>query len=327
MITLRGLTKRYGGTVAVDDLTLDVTAGRVTGFLGPNGAGKSTTMRMILGLDRPASGTALIDGRPYASLRHPVREVGTLLDAKAVHPARSARGHLVAQARSNGIPVRRVDEVLETVGLATVARRRAGAFSLGMYQRLGVAGALLGDPKVLVLDEPVNGLDPDGVRWIRELVRDQAAQGRTVFLSSHLMSEMQLTADHLVVIGKGRLLADAPLRDLLAGGAAGSVQACVPDPQDRRRLADHLTAQDGVRVTADGAEGLAVRGRTAREVGDLAHRLGVRLHGLRGVGASLEETYMELTAQSVEYGTGNTGSTERAATGSAPASARTAGGV
>lgn len=322
MITLRGLTKRYGATVAVDDLTLDVTAGRVTGFLGPNGAGKSTTMRMILGLDRPASGTALIDGRPYASLRHPVREVGTLLDAKALHPARSARGHLLAQARSNGIPVRRVDEVLETVGLATVARRRAGAFSLGMYQRLGVAGALLGDPKVLVLDEPVNGLDPDGVRWIRELVRAQAAQGRTVFLSSHLMSEMQLTADHLVVIGRGRLLADAPLRNLLAGGAAGPVQVSVPDPEDRRRLADHLTAHDGVRVTADGAEDLVVRGRTVRDVGDLAHRLGVRLHGLRGVGASLEETYMELTAQSVEYGTG---STEHAATGSAPAPARAAG--
>ncbi|MEV5599638.1 ATP-binding cassette domain-containing protein [Streptomyces sp. NPDC052496] len=323
MITLRGLTKRYGGTVAVDDLTLDVTEGRVTGFLGPNGAGKSTTMRMILGLDRPTAGAALIDGRPYAALRHPVREVGALLDARALHPARSARGHLVAQARSNGIPVRRVDEVLETVGLATVARRRAGAFSLGMYQRLGVAGALLGDPKVLVLDEPVNGLDPDGVRWIRELVRDQAAQGRTVFLSSHLMSEMQLTADHLVVIGRGRLLADAPLRDLLAGGAAGAVRVCVPDPEDRRRLAGHLTASDGVRVTAAGEQDLVVRGRTAGEVGDLAHRLGVRLHELRGTGASLEETYMELTARSVEYGTGGAQYVgARSGTGSAPGVSR-----
>lgn len=203
MITLRELTKRYGETVAVDGLTLDVKGGLVTGFLGPNGAGKSTTMRMILGLDHPSGGEALIGGRPYSSMRHPVREVGALLDAKALHPARSARSHLVAQARSNGIPVSRADEVLEMVGLAKVARRSAGAFSLGMHQRLGVAGALLGDPQVLVFDEPVNGLDPDGVRWVRELVRSLAAEGRTVFLSSHLMSEMQLTADRLVIIGRG----------------------------------------------------------------------------------------------------------------------------
>ncbi|MGW6851437.1 ATP-binding cassette domain-containing protein [Streptomyces virginiae] len=242
MITLRGLTKRHGHTVAVDELTLDIEEGRVTGFLGPNGAGKSTTMRMILGLDRPSAGQALSDGKPYEALRHPVREVGSLLDAKALHPGRSARSHLVAQARSNGIPVRRVDEVLETVDLAAVARRRAGAFSLGMYQRLGIAGALLGDPQVLILDEPVDGLDPDGVRWVRELVRAQAAQGRTVFLSSHLMSEMQLTADRLVVIGKGRLLADTPIAELPTAGTSASVRVRTAEPAALRDLTDRLLA-------------------------------------------------------------------------------------
>ncbi|WP_405675373.1 ATP-binding cassette domain-containing protein [Streptomyces sp. NBC_01511] len=303
MITLRGLTKRYGDTLAVDGLTLDVAEGRVTGFLGPNGSGKSTTMRMILGLDHPTRGTALIDGRPYASLRHPVREVGALLDAKALHPARSARAHLTAQARSNGIPVRRVDEVLEIVGLASVARKRAGAFSLGMYQRLGVAGALLGDPRVLVFDEPVNGLDPDGVRWVRELMRSLAAEGRTVFLSSHLMSEMRLTADQLVVIGRGKLLADKAMAEFLAGGSPASVRVRVPGTDDRRALVGQLT-REGVDVRqADGAE-LVVTGRTAGEVGDTAHGLGVRLHELRAVSASLEQVYMDLTAQSVEYGAG-----------------------
>ncbi|WP_405609998.1 ABC transporter ATP-binding protein [Streptomyces sp. NBC_01508] len=303
MITLRGLTKRYGDTLAVDGLTLDVAEGRVTGFLGPNGSGKSTTMRMILGLDHPTRGTALIDGRPYASLRHPVREVGALLDAKALHPARSARAHLTAQARSNGIPVRRVDEVLEIVGLASVARKRAGAFSLGMYQRLGVAGALLGDPRVLVFDEPVNGLDPDGVRWVRELMRSLAAEGRTVFLSSHLMSEMRLTADQLVVIGRGKLLADKSMAEFLAGGSPASVRVRVPGTDDRLALVGQLT-REGVDVRqADGAE-LVVTGRTAGEVGDTAHGLGVRLHELRAVSASLEQVYMDLTAQSVEYGAG-----------------------
>ncbi|WP_405533423.1 ATP-binding cassette domain-containing protein [Streptomyces avidinii] len=311
MITLRGLTKRHGDTVAVDGLTLDIEEGRVTGFLGPNGAGKSTTMRMILGLDRPTAGRALIDGKPYASLRHPVREVGSLLDAKALHPGRSARSHLVAQARSNGIPVRRVDEVLATVGLAEVARRRAGAFSLGMYQRLGIAGALLGDPKVLILDEPVNGLDPDGVRWVRELVRAQAAQGRTVFLSSHLMSEMQLTADRLVVIGRGRLLADTPMAELLAASASASVRVRTADPDDLRGLADRLLVHDGVSVEPARPPGggagerneIVVRGLTAGEIGDLVHRLGVRLHQLHSVCASLEQPYMELTEHSVEYAT------------------------
>ncbi|MFF8715938.1 ATP-binding cassette domain-containing protein [Streptomyces sp. NPDC015184] len=303
MITLRGLTKRYGDTVAVDGLTLDIGEGRVTGFLGPNGAGKSTTMRMILGLDHPSGGEALIDGKPYSSFRHPIREVGALLDAKALHPARSARAHLVAQARSNGIPTSRVDEVLETVGLAKVARRRAGAFSLGMYQRLGVAGALLGDPKVLVLDEPVNGLDPDGVRWVRELVRSLAAEGRTILLSSHLMSEMQLTADQLVIIGRGRLLADTPMAVLLAGSSSASVRVRTPDPDGLRTLADHLRRDDGVRVEVPSADEIVVRGRGVEEVGDLAHGLGVRLHELHAVSASLEQAYMELTARSVEYGT------------------------
>ncbi|CAM5443204.1 multidrug ABC transporter ATP-binding protein [Streptomyces spiroverticillatus] len=298
MITLRGLTKRYGETVAVDDLTLDVEEGRVTGFLGPNGAGKSTTMRMILGLDHPTAGTALIDGRPYAQLPCPLREVGALLDAKALHPARSARGHLNSQARSNGIPVRRVDEVLEQVGLAKVARKRAGAFSLGMYQRLGIAGALLGDPKVLVLDEPVNGLDPEGVRWVRELVREQAARGRTVFLSSHLMSEMQLTADRLVVIGRGHLLADLPMAELLARSASASVHVRTAEPEELRLLAGKL---DDVDVS--GETTLVARGTTSAAVGDLAHHIGVRLHELHPVTASLEQAYMELTAQSVEYGT------------------------
>ncbi|MGY0539799.1 ABC transporter ATP-binding protein [Nocardioides sp. YJ-D4] len=222
MITLDHLTKRYGATTAVDDLTLQIQPGRVTGFLGPNGAGKSTTMRMILGLDRPTSGTATIDGRPYASLRRPLREVGALLDAKAVHPGRRVRTHLVAMARSNSIPVARVDEVLERVGLAGVARRRAGNLSLGMSQRLGIAGVLLGDPRVMLFDEPVNGLDPDGVMWIRKLLRSLAAEGRTVLVSSHLMSEMQQTADHLVVLGRGRLLADATMAEFV--GSHGSLE-------------------------------------------------------------------------------------------------------
>ncbi|MFI5724755.1 ABC transporter ATP-binding protein [Streptomyces cyaneofuscatus] len=304
MITLRELTKRYGETVAVDGLTLDIKGGRVTGFLGPNGAGKSTTMRMILGLDHPSEGEALIGGRPYASMRHPIREVGALLDAKALHPARSARSHLVAQARSNGIAPRRVDEVLEMVGLAKVARRSAGAFSLGMHQRLGVAGALLGDPQVLIFDEPVNGLDPDGVRWVRELVRSLAAEGRTVFLSSHLMSEMQLTADQLVIIGRGKLLADLPMADLLANSSLSSVRVRTPDVADLPTLIGHLRGDGDVDVESPAAGELVVKGRTVEQVGDLAHRLGVRLHELRAVSASLEQVYMELTAQSVEYGTG-----------------------
>ncbi|MFF3863761.1 ABC transporter ATP-binding protein [Streptomyces sp. NPDC002209] len=304
MISLRGLTKRYGDTLAVDDLTLDIRAGRVTGFLGPNGAGKSTTMRMILGLDHPTRGRALVAGRPYADLRRPLRAVGAMLDARGVHPARSGRAHLLAQARSNGIPARRVDEVLETVGLTKAARRPAGTYSLGMSGRLGVAGALLGDPPVLILDEPVNGLDPDGVRWIRRLVRDQAAEGRTVFLSSHLMSEMQVTADHLVVIGRGQLLSDTSMAEFLAAASPSSARASVPDPEERSRLVRRLVAVDGVSVetAADGT--VAVAGRTAAEVGDLAHHCGVRLHALSDMRVSLEQAYMDLTARSVEYATG-----------------------
>ena len=218
-ITLAKLTKRFGSTVAVDGIDLQVRPGRVTGFLGPNGAGKSTTMRMVVGLDRPTAGRALVGGRAYTDLRWPLHEVGALLEA-TVHPGRSGRDHLRAMARSNAIAAGRVDEVLAAVGLTEVARKRAGTYSLGMRQRLGIAGALLGDPAVLLFDEPVNGLDPDGVRWIRRLMRDLAAEGRTVFVSSHLLSEMQVTADHLVVLGRGRVLADAPMADIVAGHAS-----------------------------------------------------------------------------------------------------------
>ncbi|MFG3709669.1 ATP-binding cassette domain-containing protein [Micromonospora sp. NPDC047730] len=301
MITLSGLTKRFGATTAVDNLTLDLAPGRVTGFLGPNGAGKSTTMRMIVGLDRPTAGEALIDGRRYATLRHPLREVGALLDAKAVHPGRSARNHLLAMARSNGIPTRRVDEVLATVGLTTVAGKRAGTYSLGMGQRLGVAGALLGDPGVLMFDEPVNGLDPDGVRWVRQLMRSLAAEGRTVFVSSHLMSEMQLTADQLVVVGKGRLLADAPIAEVIGGSSSTAVLVRSPQPAGLAELRRRLVAAGvAVQQEADGA--LVVTGAGVERVGDLAHEIGVRLHELSVREASLEEAYMELTADDVEYG-------------------------
>ncbi|MFF1694959.1 ABC transporter ATP-binding protein [Streptomyces sp. NPDC058257] len=301
MLTLRNLTKRYGEKTAVDALSLEVAPGKITGFLGPNGAGKSTTMRMILGLDHPTSGTALIKGRRYADHAHPLREVGALLDAKAVHPRRSAYKHLLAMARSHGIPARRVDEVLDATGLGDVAGRQAGSFSLGMGQRLGIAGALLGDPEVLMLDEPVNGLDPDGVLWIRRFLRSLAEQGRTVFVSSHLMSEMEVTADRLVVIGKGRLIADAPMRDILARGSRNTVRVRGPEPDRLDALAGRLApeAHDVQRVSA---QELVVTGLTPERVGDLAHEVHVRLHELRAVEASLEEAYMELTAGSVEFG-------------------------
>lgn len=300
MITLEGLSKRYGDTTAVDSLDLTITPGRVTGFLGPNGAGKSTTMRMILGLDTPTEGTALIDGRPYAAWPRPLTKVGALLDAKALHPRRSARNHLVAMAQSNGIPVSRVDEVLSVVGLDSVTRKRSGEFSLGMGQRLGIAGALLGDPEVLMFDEPVNGLDPDGVRWVRRLMRSLAAEGRTVFVSSHLMSEMQLTADQLVVIGRGRLIADAPVADVIAGSSRTTVVVRVPDRAGLVVLRERLTAEAERVESAD--DRLIVTGVQAERVGDLAHELGVRLHELHTEHASLEEAYMELTADSVQYG-------------------------
>ncbi|MEV4360565.1 ATP-binding cassette domain-containing protein [Nonomuraea sp. NPDC003707] len=301
MISLKGLSKRYGDRPAVDDLTLELRPGTVTGFLGPNGAGKSTTMRLILGLDRPTAGTALIGGVPYHRIGNPLRTVGALLDARALHPGRSGHAHLVALARANGIPRRRVDEVLETVGMAAAARKRAGALSLGMSQRLGIAAALLGDPEVLMFDEPVNGLDPDGVRWVRGLMRSLAAEGRTVFVSSHLMTEMQLTADHLVVIGKGRLIADAPLSDVIAGSSLTAVLVRTPHAGD---LAVRLRAA-GIAVDRYGENELEATGATLETVGDLAYEAGIRLHELRTREASLEQAYQELTAGSVEYGAGS----------------------
>ncbi|MET8868427.1 ATP-binding cassette domain-containing protein [Nonomuraea sp. NPDC004580] len=298
MISLKGLTKRYGDRLAVDDLTLELRPGKVTGFLGPNGAGKSTTMRLVLGLDRPTAGTALVGGVPYHRIENPLRTVGALLDARAVHPGRSGHAHLTALARGNGIPVRRVGEVLEAVGMTGAARRRAGALSLGMSQRLGIAAALLGDPEVLMFDEPVNGLDPDGVRWVRGLMRSLAAEGRTVFVSSHLMSEMQLTADHLVVIGKGRLLVDAPLADVIASSSMTAVVVRTPHAAD---LADRLRAA-GLTVDRLAENELEVTGATIEQVGDLAYEAGARLHELRTRQASLEQVYQELTSGSVEYG-------------------------
>ncbi|MEV8630262.1 ATP-binding cassette domain-containing protein [Streptosporangium sp. NPDC051023] len=298
MISLRGLGKRYGARTVVDDLSLEVKPGAVTGFLGPNGAGKSTTMRLILGLDRPTAGTALIGGVPYHRIRNPLRTVGALLDARALHPGRSGQAHLTAMARSNGIARSRVAEVLETVGLGEAARKRAGALSLGMSQRLGIAGALLGDPEVLMFDEPVNGLDPDGVRWVRHLMRSLADEGRTVFVSSHLMSEMQLTADHLVVIGKGRLIMDAPLAEVIARSSLTAVVVRTPHAAGLSARLD--TA--GIRWERLGENELVATGVAIERVGDLAHEAGIRLHELRTREASLEQAYQELTAGSVEYG-------------------------
>ncbi|OKI61872.1 ABC transporter ATP-binding protein [Micromonospora sp. CB01531] len=311
MITLRALTKRFGTATVVDGLTVDIGPGQVTGFLGPNGAGKSTTMRMVLGLDRPTAGSALVNGRPYRELRHPLHEVGALLDATGIHPTRSGRSHLRAMARSNGIPAGRVAEVLDLVGLDGRAADKPGrALSLGMGQRLGIAGALLGDPPVLLLDEPVNGLDPDGVRWIRRLTRTLADEGRTVLLSSHLMSEMQQTADRVIVLGKGRLVADAPLAELIAAGPAASVRVRGPEPAGLAALGARLTAERAT-VTAYDTDGLTVTGASAGRVGDLAYELGVRLHELTPVAASLEEAFLELTADSVEYAAGPAGNEAR----------------
>ncbi|TMR91634.1 ATP-binding cassette domain-containing protein [Nonomuraea basaltis] len=300
MISLTGLSKRYGDRLVVDDLTLELKPGTVTGFLGPNGAGKSTTMRLVLGLDHPTSGTALIGGVPYHRIRNPLRTVGALLDARALHPGRSGHAHLVALAHSNGIPRRRVAEVLESVGMAGAAGKRAGTLSLGMSQRLGIAAALLGDPEVLMFDEPVNGLDPDGVRWVRGLMRSLAGEGRTVFVSSHLMSEMQLTADHLVVIGKGRLIMDAPLAEVIAGSSLTAVVVRTPHA---RELAVRLRGA-GIEVARPGENELVATGAPIERVGDLAHEAGIRLHELRTREASLEQAYQELTEQSVEYGAG-----------------------
>ncbi|TYP86764.1 ABC transporter ATP-binding protein [Blastococcus xanthinilyticus] len=295
MIELDGLTKRYRSRVAVDDLTVTVEPGRVTGFLGPNGSGKTTTMRCVLGLARPTAGTATVLGRPYRELAHPMRDVGALVDPRARHPGRTAHTHLLALARSNALPRSRVDAVIELVGLGPVAYERVRGFSLGMAQRLGIAAALLGDPEVLLLDEPVNGLDPEGIRWVRGLLRDLAAEGRTVLVSSHLMSEMQDTADHLVVLGRGRLLADVPVHELLGAHAAVRVRS----PEAPLLAAGIRRAGGRVELEIDGA--LRVEGLAAARVGDLAHELGVRVHELAGISTSLEEAYLALTGDDVEY--------------------------
>ncbi|QSB15406.1 ATP-binding cassette domain-containing protein [Natronosporangium hydrolyticum] len=300
MISLRHLTKRYGDTTAVADLSLEIRAGAVTGFLGPNGAGKSTTMRVIVGVDHPTEGSATIGGERYTDLRYPLHVVGALLDARAVHPGRSGRNHLLAMARSNGIGRRRVDEVLELVGLSAAAGRRAGGYSLGMGQRLGIAGALLGDPPVLLFDEPVNGLDPDGVLWIRQLTRRLADEGRTVLVSSHLMSELQLMADQLVVLGRGRLLADAPLAEVIAGATPVVTQVRCADAGGAELLGQRL-ASHGYHVERPEPALLRVANAATAAVGDLAHQAGVAVHELTAQTASLEEAYLRLTDGSVEY--------------------------
>ncbi|MGW5614734.1 ATP-binding cassette domain-containing protein [Streptomyces sp. NPDC003877] len=297
MIELEGLTKRYGEKVAVNNLSFTVRPGIVTGFLGPNGAGKSTTMRMILGLDHPTAGDVRIDGKRYHQLKDPLTYIGALLEAKAWHGGRSAYNHLLCLAQSNGIPRGRVGEVLETVGLTAVAKKKTKGFSMGMGQRLGIAAALLGDPRILMFDEPVNGLDPEGIHWIRTLMKSLAAQGRTVFVSSHLMSEMALTAEHLVVIGQGRLLADTSMADFIARNSRSYVR--VRSPQ-RERLLDVLH-QAGVVAVESGEGVLEVDGDKAEHVGELAARHGITLHELSPQQASLEEAFMQLTAESVEY--------------------------
>jgi len=296
MIEATGLTKRYGATTAVDDLSFSVLPGQVTGFLGPNGAGKSTTMRLILGLDAPTSGAVTVAGRPYTSYRRPLFQAGALLEAKAFHGGRSARNHLLCLAASNGISPARVDKVLDLVGLRGAARRRAGGFSLGMAQRLGIAAALLGDPPVLLLDEPVNGLDPDGVLWIRTLLKSLAAEGRTILLSSHLMSEMALTADRLIIIGRGRLITQATMEELLAAGS-GSIR--VRSPQ-AAALAALLTAA-GASITTHDDDTLTVTGTTAEAIGEAARANAVTLTELSARQATLEERYMELTHDRSDY--------------------------
>ena len=299
MITAAGLAKRYGAKTAVDGLDFIVQPGRVTGFLGPNGAGKSTTMRMIVGLDRPSAGDVTVNGKPYAQHRAPLHEVGALLDAKAIHTGRTAENHLRAMAATHGIGERRVREVIELTGLESVARKRVGGFSLGMGQRLGIAAALLGDPATLILDEPVNGLDPEGVLWVRRLVRSLAAEGRTIFLSSHLMSEMALTADHLIVLGKGRIITDAPVADVIAGNTGTRVRVRSPHAS---QLADLLTGSD-VSVMRSEAGLLEITGVEASGIGDLAAEHSLAIHELTTLNASLEEAYMALTADAVEYRT------------------------
>ena len=311
MIEARDLSKKFGDTLAVDHLSFTVQPGLVTGFLGPNGAGKSTTMRMIVGLDHPTGGSATIDGKPYAQLATPLRTVGALLEAKSVHPGRSARNHLLFLAQTQGLPTSRVDAMLDLVGLRGVANKRSGGFSLGMGQRLGVAAALLGDPQVLLLDEPVNGLDPEGVLWIRNLMKHLASEGKTVLVSSHLMNEMAVTADHLIVIGRGKLLADAATADVVARGSGQSVRVRTPAPD---RLTELIAAEGGQAVLADTQPGngasaagdqaavLIVTGMPAARVGELAASASIVLHELTPQLASLENAFLELTSDSLEFG-------------------------
>jgi len=302
MIRIEQLTKRYGAKIAVDDISCTIEPGRVTGFLGPNGAGKSTTMRTVVGLDRPTSGTVTVNGKRYADHRAPLHEVGALLDAKAIHTGRSAYNHLLAMAATHGIRAKRVHEVISMTGLESVAGKRVGGFSLGMGQRLGIAAAMLGDPATLILDEPVNGLDPEGVLWVRKLVKHLAAEGRTVFLSSHLMSEMAQTADHIIVLGRGRIIADAPVGEILAAATGTVVRVRTPQAQDLMRL----VASPDVTVTLEEADLLQVVGLDSPQVGEAAARAGIVLHELTPVGASLEEAYMALTQDDIEYKTETT---------------------
>lgn len=297
MIEARGVSKRYGDKLAVDSLTFTVKPGKVTGFVGPNGAGKSTTMRMAMGLDAPTAGSITVNGRPYADHKRPLAEVGALLEAKAVHTSRSAYNHLRALAATHGISDRRVNDVIDMVGLRDVARKRAGAFSLGMGQRLGIASALLGDPATLILDEPVNGLDPEGIRWVRDLLRSLADHGRTVFLSSHLMSEMALTADHVLVIGQGRLIADLPIAELIESASVDHVVVRTPDAD---RLRDALAGRD-VTISSMQRDVLDVRGIPVERIGHIALDRGIVLYELTPQRVSLEQAYMDMTRDSVEY--------------------------
>jgi len=314
MIEVTDLSKRFGDKVAVDHLSFTVQPGRVTGFLGPNGAGKSTTMRLILGLDHPSGGSATINGKRYAELASPLRTVGALLEAKSVHTGRSARNHLLFLAQTQGLPSSRVDEMLDLVGLREVAKKRAGGFSLGMGQRLGVAAALLGDPQVLLLDEPVNGLDPEGVLWIRNLMKQLASEGRTVLVSSHLMNEMAVTADHLIVIGRGRLIVAAATEDVIARGSGQTVRVRTPQPE---RLADLIVAEGGKAVPAANGNGngaerndqapvLTVTGVAAPRIGELAASASIVLHELTPQLGTLEEAFLELTSGSLEFGHAST---------------------
>jgi len=300
MIEARGLTKRYGDTLAVDNLSFSIAPGKITGFLGPNGAGKTTTMRMILGLDLPTSGEVTVNGKPFAALAQPMRQVGALLDAKALHGGRNAYNHLLCLAQTNNLPRQRVGEVLGLVGLTEVAKKRTKGFSLGMGQRLGIGAALLGDPQILMFDEPVNGLDPEGILWIRNLMKALAAEGRTVFVSSHLMSEMENTADHLLVIGRGKLIADCTVAEFIAANSQLTVRVRTPQQEQLSRLA--ATAGGSVREDGDGA--VVISGLSVSQVGDLAYENSVRLHELAPIHASLEQAFMDLTASSVQFHAG-----------------------